>query len=95
MAKARADAFAAQSGPHPVNHFAIEVSLYGAYPQASFRVMGLRASAERMFSAIPTDIVLLQSWKSEEAGDDSDLATVNRFTGRAVFALGELIGAPE
>lgn len=95
MAKARADALAAQPGPYPVNHFLIEVSLYGAYPQASFRVLGLSVSAERMFSAIPTDMATLQDWKSDQVGDDSDLSTTNRFTGRVITALGELIGAPE
>lgn len=92
MAKVRADALEAQSGSFRINHFMIEVSLYGAYPQAAFRVLAHRASAERMFSALPTDIAVLRDWKSDQVGDDSDLATVNRFGGRTIWRLGELIG---
>lgn len=76
------------------NMFGLEFSLYGAYPQAGFRTYGAAVSVERHFSELPKDLDALRDWKSDQAGDDSDLATVNRFTGRTIWALGELIGAP-
>lgn len=90
--QARADALAAQPGPHPVNIFHMEASLFGAYPQASFRVFGRNVSCERMFSALPTDMEVLRDWKSDQEGDDSDLRTVNRFGEKTIWGLGELIG---
>lgn len=74
--------------------FDMEFSLYGAYPQAGFRTYGATVAVQRHFSELPKDLDALQTWKPDQAGDDSDLATVNRFTGRTIWALGELIGGP-
>lgn len=79
--------------PRVPGHFGIEVTLYGAYPQAGFRVYGSNGRAERHYSALPTDLDALQSWETTQPGDDSDLSTVNRFSGRTIRALGHLIGS--
>lgn len=82
-----------ESDPRVPGHFGIEVTLYGAYPQAGFRVYGSNGRAERHYSALPTDLDALQSWETTQPGDDSDLSTVNRFSGRTIRALGQLIGS--
>lgn len=90
--KARAEVIAAKTGPIRTDHFSIQVSLHGAYPQASFRVFSNGADARRLFSAIPTDMEILRDWKSDQEGDDSNLTTVHSFTERTIWTLGDLIG---
>lgn len=81
--------------PRIPGYFELEVTLFGAFPQAGFRAYGGGGGQfKRHFTDLPTEMDMLRVWKPSEPGDDSDLRTVNRFTGRTIWALGELIGGP-
>lgn len=78
--------------PRVPGFFELEVTLYGAFPQAGFRAYGGNGEFKRHFTDMPTDIDELRVWKTTQPGDDSDLSTLNRFGGRTIWRLGELIG---
>lgn len=79
--------------PRIPGRFEVEVTLYGAYPQAGIRTYGGNGRADHHYSELPTDMDTLRTWETTQPGDDSDLSTVNRFSGRTIWALGQLIGS--
>ena len=75
------------------SHWAIEVILWGPYPQAAIRIYCNDFSEKHHYSAIPTDFDALKKWSDEMTakGGDGDLKQIREFSAKTIFALGDLL----
>lgn len=75
------------------SHWAIEVILWGPYPQAAVRIYCHDFSEKHHYSAIPTEMDEIMKWSDEMTarGGDGDLKQIREFSAKTIFALGDLL----
>lgn len=76
------------------SHWAIEVILWGPYPQAAIRIYCHDFSEKHHYSAIPTEMDAIMKWSKELEADrnsNGDLRQIREFSAKTILAVGDLL----